>query len=234
MPLASGKNGRMARSCRSHASSRSVSPRRRSRLSSFCTLTKRRRALLRRRAGGLVEQRAVEIGAPDLAHLAVVHRAIEGLEGLVDRRRLVGRVELEEIDAIGAEATQAAFHRRRDRSCARTGGQVGPIAHAELGRDDDVIASRPERGAEQLLAPSSAVDVGGVEQGDTGIERGVNHGLGRGLIDPATEVVATESDGRDGEACDLAGLHVLDVRSCPRRSSRDLGVDRAPRGSELV
>ena len=68
-----------------------------------------------------------------------------------------------------------------------------------------LIALARERGAEARLAQAvlGAVDVGGVEEGDAGLDRGVDHRVralllvGRGA--GPTEVVAAEADHRDGQ-----------------------------------
>ena len=48
---------------------------------------------------------------------------------------------------------------------------VSPVHRAELRGDDHLVAPCPERPTEELLAQRAAVDVGGVEQGDAGVER---------------------------------------------------------------
>ena len=42
--------------------------------------------------------------------------------------------------------------------------------------------------------PPVAVDIGGIEEGDSGIERGVDHRARGLLVGPAAEVVAAEAD----------------------------------------
>ena len=58
----------------------------------------------------------------------------------------------------------------RDRVVART------PPPPELGRDHDLVAAAGERAAEELLALAVAVALGGVEQGDPGVERRVDDG----------------------------------------------------------
>ena len=70
-------------------------------------------------------------------------------------------------------------------------------AQAELRRDDGVLAARAERLSEKALAFGPAVHVGGVEEIDAGVERGVHH-IGRSLlVDRHAEVVAADSDDGD-------------------------------------
>ena len=75
---------------------------------------------------------------------------------------------------------------------------------AELGGDHRLVASGAEGTAEELLALGTAVDVGGVEEVDPGVERGADHGAGRGVVDPHAEVVAADADRRDLECTDAA------------------------------
>jgi hypothetical protein len=66
---------------------------------------------------------------------------------------------------------------------------------AELGREHDLVAATGQGAADDLLAAALVpVDVRGVEEGHAGIQGGVDHGPGGGLVDPAAEVVAAEAD----------------------------------------
>ena len=70
--------------------------------------------------------------------------------------------------------------------------------HPELGGQHDLVAPAAEHLAEELLAGAgAAVDVGGVEEGDALVERGVDDGAGAFEVDAAAEVVAAEADDRD-------------------------------------
>ncbi len=74
--------------------------------------------------------------------------------------------------------------------------------HAELGRDDGAIAAPLERLSQKLFALGRAVDVGGVEEIDARLERGIDDALGGGGVDPHPEVVAAEADQRDAQRSD--------------------------------
>src|SRR5262249_10174398 len=78
---------------------------------------------------------------------------------------------------------------------------------AELRRDQHVVTPPPERAAEILLAERAAVDVGGVEERDPGVERRVDDGDARSLVEAPAEVVATEADHRPVAGTAPAGLH---------------------------
>src|SRR3546814_6409011 len=57
---------------------------------------------------------------------------------------------------------------------------------------DHVVAPRSERATEVLLTQPLAVHVGGVDEGDTGVERGVDDAFAGALVKPCPEVVASE------------------------------------------
>jgi hypothetical protein len=84
---------------------------------------------------------------------------------------------------------------------------------AELGGDDDVLAERGQRLADQLLIGERAINFGGVEEGDAaGHSRADqrDHGVAiRRRTAVMIEPHAAESDGRDIEAAfpKLAGVH---------------------------
>ena len=112
-PLASGKYGMNATPSRSQASSTPKrSGPRRSRLYSFCTLTKRAkpRSALIRVVSSICS--AEKLLPPISSTLPARTRRVERLERLLERCRGVGEVQLVQVDAIGAEPAQAVFDGR--------------------------------------------------------------------------------------------------------------------------
>ena len=99
-------------------------------------------------ARGLVDLLGREVAAADLEHLARAHQLVERAERLLERRRRVGKVQLVQVDAVGAEAAQAVFDRARDVRRARTALALLVDRTAELRRDDRLVATRAERAAE--------------------------------------------------------------------------------------
>ena len=96
-------------------------------------------------------------------------------------------------------------------------------AHPDLGGDHRLVAPAAERPTEELLGLALAVDVGGVEVVDAGVERGVDHVLRRGLVDPHPEVVAAEAGDRHLEAAHPAqspSCHLVVVRDVAAASPR--------------
>ena len=70
---------------------------------------------------------------------------------------------------------------------------------------DDVVAPAAERPPEQLLAGARAVGVRGVEQGDAGVEGGVDDRLRLLGVDAGAEGVGAEADGGDHQAAVAEG-----------------------------
>ena len=122
---------------------------------------------------GLAQLRDGEVRAADLAHLARLDEFAQRAQRVGDGHRVVGVVQLVEVDVVGAESAQRVLA-----GAAHVVGLapkcVSSMRHAELGRDDDLVAAAPERHAEQHLGLGGAVDVGGVEEGDARLEGGVH------------------------------------------------------------
>jgi len=64
----------------------------------------------------------------------------------------------------------------------------------------------PEEFADQLLAATVGVHVGGVEEVDAFIQRRFYYCARVIFVDPAAEVVSADADDRDLERCDLTFL----------------------------
>ena len=84
------------------------------------------------------------------------------------------------------------------------------VAHlaAELGGQHHAVAAALQQLAQQPLAAAAvAVDVGGVEEVDAGVERGVDDPAGGGQVETAAEVVAAEPDTGDAQGAEVGVLH---------------------------
>ena len=115
-------------------------------------------------------------------------------------------MQLVQIDVVGLQAPQAVLERPVDVV------GPGPFAfgvdlHAELRGQDDLGSACPQGAAEKLLALRASVDVGGVEEGDAGVDGTVHHRRGAVVVEPAAEVVAAQSDDRYLERADRASAH---------------------------
>ena len=109
-----GKKGRNAVPVRSHHSRTPSSGSRWRMLYWFCTLTKPGLPGRRGRCR-LVEQVGAEVGAADLADLALGHQLAQRAERFGDRGLRVGQVQLVEVDVVGAEPGQAVLDGRAGR-----------------------------------------------------------------------------------------------------------------------
>ena len=82
-----------------------------------------------------------EVRAADVAHLALADELVERAERLLDRGLRVGRVQLVEVDAVGAEAAQRSPRSRCARTPRRAARRGRARPRAELRRDDDTVAT---------------------------------------------------------------------------------------------
>jgi hypothetical protein len=61
------------------------------------------------RAGGLAEHLPAEVAASDLPYLAGLHHLVQDRESFRDRDGRVGKVDLVDIDVVGAEPAEAVL-----------------------------------------------------------------------------------------------------------------------------
>jgi len=111
--------------------------------------------------------------------LAGLDQTIEGRERLrlvVDLRWRA--VQLDEIERIGLEIAEAAVDEGGQILPAVPGGIVRVEATAGLGRDDRLFAARLQRTGDPLLGAPVTIDIGGVDEVDPAIERGIEGGGG--------------------------------------------------------
>jgi len=148
---------------------------------------------------------------PDLAlGDEVAHRPRD----LLDRDIAVDPVLIEEIDVVRAEPRERSLRDRADVPGAAIGAGPARFAEvAELGRDDDLVAHRLKRLADDLLVGVRTVGLGRIEEGDAEIVRlsqkrdrvGLLHHLAIGEV----QAHAAEADRGDFEAAlsEFALLH---------------------------
>ena len=119
-------------------------------------------------------------------------------------------MQLHEVDALDVEVRARARVPGAERLAVVVLGQLLD-APAHLRRDEDLRVTRVQLAAELLAAPV-AVDVGGVEERDPGIDGSVEHGVRRLRRDRApvgAELPGAEADDADaaGESLDAPLLH---------------------------
>jgi hypothetical protein len=98
----------------------------------------------------------------------------DGAGDIFDRHLRVDVVLVQQIDTVDAETLQRPLNRLLD--VFGPAGQSGLLAllvegEPELGGDDDVLADRREGFTDQLFVDERPVDLGGVEQCDSAIDR---------------------------------------------------------------
>ena len=174
-----------------------------------------------------------QVRAADIADLALADQIVEGAQRLLDRGQRVGAVQLVEVDPVGLHPLQRGFDGLDDIAPRAALLHAGIVhVHAELAGEHDVLAAGAEQFAErQLRAAAIAVHVGGVEQGDAVLDRGVDDLARRFQVYPAAEIIAAEADERDAQAgaAEIAELHddilpLYSERKGAERRGRDNGA----------
>ncbi|MBK5115675.1 MAG: hypothetical protein JJE23_02035 [Thermoleophilia bacterium] len=114
----------------------------------------------------------------DVSDLAGLDLLGQRPDGLLDRSTRVDAVLVIEIDVVEAEPLQRSVDRAAHILGAAVDRAIPMLveAHAELGRDHDLVATSGERFAEQLLVITPAVHLGGVEEAHTELDRAVERG----------------------------------------------------------
>jgi hypothetical protein len=115
------------------------------------------------------------------AELSLPHQVAEHPQRLLDIGRVVGAVDLVQVDPVGPQPRQAVLDRLED-PAPRVAAAVGAFAHREvdLGGEHDVVTSTPQRLADDLLGLARGVHIGGVDEVDPLVE---------GRVDDADTVV---------------------------------------------
>ena len=75
--------------------------------------------------------------------------------------------------------------------------------------DDGFAPPAGERAPKILLAVAFIVDVGGIEEIDAGVERGLHDAAGLGGIDAPSEIIAAQTGQRNLQRADFAAFQLL-------------------------
>jgi len=153
---------------------------------------------------------------------------VQGAEGVLQRDRRIGEVELVEVEAVGPEPAEAGFRRLAD--VIRTGplpapGTSPPNLVATLTSSRLPLRARPRYSSERR----AAVDVGGVEERDAGIEGGLDDRRRLVFVAATPEIVASEANQRDVHFSDLR--HALHPKA--GRPTWTAGDQRPRRADDL-
>src|SRR6185369_7566866 len=147
----------------------------------------------RARARARLQLVAGEVAHAQPAHLALGAQLQQLVEHVVGAYRRIGPVDLHQIDDVDAQAAQAvlaaAAYGRRAHVVVdgvrglvlvdhgETVGAGGAVPdEATLRRDQDLVAAAADGLADQLFAAPHAVDRGGVDHGDAGVDAGLDRG----------------------------------------------------------
>jgi len=170
-----------------------------------------RRALIACDAIRLRELLRREVRAPDRTHLARRDELVENPERLGNRCLGIGLVQVVEIDVIRSQSLERTVNCLPN-ALRRAVSAIG--APTELGRKhDSVSAFLEDLSKEALASVVDPVQLGGIEERDSGVERGIDDESCCVEIDPATKVVAAEPDAGDAQAAaiELDELHVANA-----------------------
>src|SRR4029077_3916094 len=109
------------------------------------------------------------LGKPEMLDLPFPDEVRHRARDIFDRHVWIDAVLVEEIDAVDLEPLERSVGHLLDVLRSAIEAPLPPVRiefKAELGRDDDLLAHRGERFAQELFVPIWAVGLGRVEEGD--------------------------------------------------------------------
>ena len=140
----------------------------------------------------------------DVAHFAAAHEVIQGAQGffLVDVK--IRAVDLIEVDGLDAQALQRCFACPQQ-MIAAVATVVGAFACGKMGfRGDDKLVAHAALGnqpSQHAFRCAFVVDIGGVDEIDTGVQSHVEHALRFFGGAATTKIHHAEAEGRGLDAC---------------------------------
>src|SRR5262245_50707961 len=126
-------------------------------------------------ADHLDQMPAGKVGRADVTSLSRPDQVVEGAQSFFDRRKLVIAVELQQIDVVTVEAFQRGLAGLGDVLSARAHPMrpwLSPVAY--LCGDQDVLSARTQRLSKDLFRGALRIDIGGVEEVESGVYADVN------------------------------------------------------------
>lgn len=162
----------------------------------------------------------VEVAAADVADFSLSEELLEGVESFLQGGLRIPGVELVEVDAVGAEASEAVFGGGED--------AISGEGEGDFGGEGDFVAAvaRGVPFTEDRFGSTLVVGLGGVEESDAVGEGVVEDGEGSVTVDFASEGDAAEAEGTDVEVgvAELFGLHGYQGGYSGCRESNILGA----------
>lgn len=160
------------------------------------------------------------LGQAEVADFAFLDEPGDRTGDLLDWDVGVDAVLVEQVDSVDAEAAQGPVDGVADvlRAARQAGlAAVSVEGEPELGRDIDLLSIEGERFTDEFLVEGGAVDLGGVEEGDTSLDRCPDHGDAVGVVSGGSEAVADAHAAKpeigDLQAVSTKGARVHVVRS---------------------
>ncbi len=143
---------------------------------------------------------AGEVGTGGIAHFAGAYGLVHGFEGLFERHRPIGEVEVVEVEVIGLEALQCVVESLQER-CAGEAAFIGAGAHFAGGFTGQhyAVAAAFEDLAEHGFRHTGLVHVGGVEEVDAMVEAGVHQAGGCGQVAGLAQGHGAKGGAGDGQ-----------------------------------
>ena len=139
-----------------------------------------------------------KIGTTDRAHFSRAHEFIQGTKRFHDRCLRIRLMQLIQINPIGSQPSQTRFDRFPDifRRCAPP---AWLCFHAELRRQNDLVAPLAEGAPQKVFALPFAVAIGGIKKGNAGFNCRIDDLRARFGIDPPPEIITAKPDDGDFE-----------------------------------
>jgi hypothetical protein len=104
-----------------------------------------------------------------------------------------------DVDPVGLESVQAGFDGRRHID-ARPALDTALMVKPEFSGEDQIFAAVAKgRAQETLGAAKIAIGVGGIDEIDACLDRGIDNGLGLLKVEPTSEIVASEAECGNGK-----------------------------------
>ena len=115
---------------------------------------------------GAPDRRLARLGQAEEADLALPHQLSHRADHLLDRHGRIHPVLVKEVDAVGPEPAKRGLDRLTDVLGTAVGADqlVAVEAEAELGGENDPVATAFEGAAEHLLVGERPVGLGGIEE----------------------------------------------------------------------
>ncbi len=125
---------------------------------------------------GAADRGGAGLGQSDVTDLALDDQLGQRADGVLDGRAAVDPVLVVQVDVVGAESGQRAFDRGANvGGAAVDAGRTARVGEdTELRRPHHLVAAAFDGATDQLLAMERSIDLGGVDVGDSQLERPVD------------------------------------------------------------